>query len=527
VLAILSIVYLVNFLDRQILSILAQAIKADLGVSDARLGFLYGTAFAIFYALFGIPLARLADIWVRKNVIALGLACWSAMTALSGTENSFAALALFRIGVGIGESSATPAAYSMLGDSFPPERRATAFALFAAGLYVGQGIGYYLGGWILDAWQALFPSGSGWLGLQGWQAAFLTVGLPGLVLAVVVFRLREPPRGSYEPAAAGSYEPAAGSLTDRPLATLVAEIAAVVPPFTLWSLARAGASRRRLVANACAALGIAASAWALTVGLGPPEQWIALGVGVYAAFSWLQGLALRDPPGFALLARGACARSLILGASFMSFMTYSFMFWSAPFLLRRHAVSPAEAGFWLMIASVAGGALGVSAGGLLSDRLKRLSPSGRLYVVLLSVGIEVPTALGFLYAPSPGGAYAFAIAFNVASTLWVGSATAALTELVLPRMHAISTALLLTMYTFIGLALGPYTVGRLSDALSDGDVPGGALRAALALGVLALVPALLFLLHALRHIERDERTVLERALGAGELRPDRARAAGR
>src|SRR5262249_12566406 len=197
-LALLSTVYLFNFLDRQILSILAQAIKADLGISDARLGFLYGTAFAIFYAVFGIPLARLADVWVRKNVIALGLACWSVMTALSGTANGFAELALYRVGVGIGESSATPAAYSMLSDSFPPQQRAFACSLYAAGVYLGQGIGYYLGGWILDSWAVLFPSGHGWLELRAWQAAFLCVGLPGLVLAVAVGRLREPPRGQFD-----------------------------------------------------------------------------------------------------------------------------------------------------------------------------------------------------------------------------------------------------------------------------------------------------------------------------------------
>ena len=245
-LALLSVVYLFNFLDRQILSILAQAIKADLRVSDARLGFLYGTAFAIFYAVFGIPLARLADVWVRKNVIAAGLACWSLMTALSGTAHNFLSLAVCRIGVGIGESSATPAAYSMLSDSFPPQKRATAFALYAAGVYVGQGAGYYLGGWILDSWAGLFPSGQGWLGLRGWQAAFLTVGMPGLLLALAVFRLREPPRGQYD---AGE----APALAASPLRTLLEEIAAVMPPFTLWSLARAGASRRALCWNAGAA----------------------------------------------------------------------------------------------------------------------------------------------------------------------------------------------------------------------------------------------------------------------------------
>jgi hypothetical protein len=110
------VVYVFNFLDRQILSILAERIKADLGVSDAQMGFLYGTAFAVFYAIFGIPLGRLADVWDRRRLIAWGLAAWSAMTALSGLARSFAQLALARFAVGVGEASASPAAYSLLSD---------------------------------------------------------------------------------------------------------------------------------------------------------------------------------------------------------------------------------------------------------------------------------------------------------------------------------------------------------------------------------------------------------------------------
>jgi MFS family permease len=509
VLAVLAIVYLFNFLDRQILSILAQAIKRDLGVSDARLGFLYGTAFAIFYAIFGIPLARLADVWVRKNVIALGLACWSLMTALSGTAQSFSALAAFRIGVGIGESSATPAAYSMLSDSFPAEKRATAFALYAAGVYLGQGVGYYLGGWILDAWALLFPSGSGWLDLQGWQAAFLAVGLPGLLLAGVVWKLREPERGQYDASNVASR-------VESPLRTLAAEVAAVLPPFTFWSLSRAGASRRMLLGNGFAAIGSALGAWALVEALGPPEQWIALGVGIYCTLSWAQGMALRDPPAFALLVRGRAAPALMGGAALMSFVNYAFMFWSAPFLLRAHGKSAAEVGFWLMIASAGGGGIGVALGGVLSDLLKRRSPAGRIHVVLGSLSLVAPCALGFLFARTPEAAYALAVAFNVATTAWVGSATAALTELVLPRMRAVATAVMLTMYTFVGLALGPYTVGRVSDALAARVGDAVALRTGLAMGLLALVPALLLLLRALRHVASDEASVRERAQRAGE-----------
>src|SRR5215831_11552168 len=140
VLGVLVLVYVCNFLDRQIISILAERIRADLGVTDAQLGFLYGTAFAVFYALFGIPLGRLADVWDRRRLIALGLAGWSVMTALSGLAGSFGQLALARIGVGIGEASATPAAFSLLSDYFPASRRATVLAIYSSGIYVGAGL---------------------------------------------------------------------------------------------------------------------------------------------------------------------------------------------------------------------------------------------------------------------------------------------------------------------------------------------------------------------------------------------------
>ncbi len=118
VLFVLVLVYVFNFIDRQILSVLAEEIKADIGISDAEIGFLYGTAFAVFYAIFGIPLGRLADVWIRSRLISLGLLFWSVMTAMSGTARSFGSLAVFRFGVGIGEASATPAAFSMLSDYF-------------------------------------------------------------------------------------------------------------------------------------------------------------------------------------------------------------------------------------------------------------------------------------------------------------------------------------------------------------------------------------------------------------------------
>ena len=125
-LSVLVLVYMFNFIDRQILSILANDVKRDLGVDDAFLGFLYGTAFGVFYALFGVPLGRLADSWHRIRLMTVGLVLWSTMTSLSGLSRNGAQLAAARVGVGIGEATASPAAYSLLSDWFPKRQRATA-----------------------------------------------------------------------------------------------------------------------------------------------------------------------------------------------------------------------------------------------------------------------------------------------------------------------------------------------------------------------------------------------------------------
>lgn len=185
VLAVLFLVYVSNFIDRQILSILLEAIKQDLQLSDTALGFLTGFAFAVFYTFAGIPLARWADVGIRRNIIALGIVIWSGMTALTGMAQSFTQLAIARIGVGIGEAACSPPAHSLISDYFPPQVRATALSIYSLGIPVGAAIGILAGGWIGQFF--------------GWRMAFVMVGLPGLALAVLVrLTLREPVRGHSE-----------------------------------------------------------------------------------------------------------------------------------------------------------------------------------------------------------------------------------------------------------------------------------------------------------------------------------------
>ena len=148
VLAVLLLVYVMNFVDRQVLAILLEDIKADLQVSDTALGLLSGLAFALFYTLAGIPIARWADRGSRRLIVSLGLTLWSGMTALSGLTQNFAQLALARVGVGVGEAAGSPPSHSLISDYFPPERRATALSIYAMGIYIGVMLGYLAGGWL-------------------------------------------------------------------------------------------------------------------------------------------------------------------------------------------------------------------------------------------------------------------------------------------------------------------------------------------------------------------------------------------
>jgi MFS family permease len=198
-LGLLTVVYVVNFVDRQILSILLQSIKRDLGLSDLQLGLLSGTAFGLFYATLGVPIARLADVFSRKWVISVCLTIWSGMTALCGTAAGFGILLAYRVGVGIGEAGGSPPAHSLISDYFRPERRATALGVFSLGVPIGILIGFLAGGW-LD--QTL-----------GWRQAFVVVGLPGLVLAVLVaLTLKEPRRGHSEGLESTGEVPGAGDV---------------------------------------------------------------------------------------------------------------------------------------------------------------------------------------------------------------------------------------------------------------------------------------------------------------------------
>ncbi|MDP6376063.1 MAG: MFS transporter [Pseudomonadales bacterium] len=181
-LGVLFLGYVVNFIDRSILSILLEPIKLELELNDTQLGLLGGLAFAIFYTTLGIPIAALADRWSRVKILSIAMIVWSGMTALCGLAQNFVMLLVTRIGVGVGEAGASPPSHSLISDYFPMETRATALSIYALGIPFGSMVGNFVGGW-----------GAAEL---GWRSTFVLVGLPGILVALLIWlTLREPPRG--------------------------------------------------------------------------------------------------------------------------------------------------------------------------------------------------------------------------------------------------------------------------------------------------------------------------------------------
>ena len=185
VLGLLTLVYTFNFIDRQVLVILQEQIREELGLMDWQLGMLSGLVFAVFYSVLGVPIAHASEIFGRKRVVAVSLGFWSLMTALMGMANNFLQLAMLRIGVGVGEAGGSPPSHSMISDIFPRNRRALALSVFSMGVYFGYLLAYSTGGWAAEA--------------LGWRMTFIVVGLPGVLIALVVAAtIKEPPRGLAE-----------------------------------------------------------------------------------------------------------------------------------------------------------------------------------------------------------------------------------------------------------------------------------------------------------------------------------------
>lgn len=193
-LVVLMIGYIVSFIDRQILSLMVQPIKTDLGVSDFEMSLLQGFAFALFFCILGLPFGRLADRYSRRHIIMVGVLLWSVMTIVCGLANSYAMLFLARMGVGVGEAALAPAGYSLLADMYRKERLVRAMSVFTLGGMIGGGLAFLVGGQVIDYATAAGDNPFGIAGLKPWQFTFIAVGLPGILVAALFLLVHEPAR---------------------------------------------------------------------------------------------------------------------------------------------------------------------------------------------------------------------------------------------------------------------------------------------------------------------------------------------
>ena len=502
VLSVLVIVYILNFIDRQIISILAVDIKADLKLSDGDMGFLGGAAFAVFYALFGIPLGRLADNWSRVKLLSIGLTLWSAMTAASGFAYNQLTLTLARMGVGVGEATASPTAYSLISDYFPKRQKATALAIYSSGLYLGGGVSLFIGALIVEAWNRNFPAG-GPMGLVGWQAAFLAVGIPGLLLALWVASLREPVRGAMDGA------PTHGSPT--PFREFGKDLSMIVPPLTLWGAWKRGPAA--LAINIGVAAALAGFAWWMIELTDKLPQWSAVALGYYAVFSWASTLRADDPATFRLIWGTPAFICTTLGYGLVSLAAYALAFWSAPYAEVVLGLPKQELAFILGANGAVSGFVGVIIGGRIADHLRAKNPAGRILMIIFGVVAPiVPIWIGYT-TPDPTLFYTMNFLAGLFGAAALGAAAATTQDLVLPRMRGTATAAFFLGTTLVGLSFGPYMVGQISDlagTVVDGK-PVGDLRTGI-LSLIGVAPiALGLLIYAYRAVPQAEATIEERA----------------
>lgn len=521
VLILLMIIYAVNFLDRQVVTIIAPYLKADLGVSDAQIGLLFGTAFALFYAVFGLPLAKLADGWNRVRTISIGLFFWSSMTAISGFTSTFAQLGAARVGVGVGEASASPASYSLLQDYFPKSVRATVLALYSAGIYLGSGAALIFGGAVIQYWEAHYTPATAPLGLTGWQATYLAFGIPGIFLAILMWlTVREPERGAIDGL------PTPGD--PNPIKSVMGEFAAMLPPWNWRGFQRLDATGQTLRRNAVLLLLVCLAAITITSatdGLLDPAkraavgqlgdfaittnmvQWAALAIGVYCVGSWVQTIRLRDPASYALMANPGFI-GLTIAGGLMSYISYGL----SPFLFlyaKQQFGVGAESGLTLGLITAIGGGLGATFGGIFGDWLRRYHAGGRMIVMLIAAIGSAVTIYASYVVTTLNAFYVFAAINIFIHIMWLGPCAATVQDLVLPRMRGTATAVFFLGTTILGLGLGPYLTGLVSDVTSD-------LRIAL-MSTMIVVPLILVaIVTALRTVPNLEKNLLDRARAAGE-----------
>ncbi|WP_408590673.1 MFS transporter [Novosphingobium sp.] len=505
-----------SLLDRQILAILAPAIKKDLAIGDAEMGLLYGTVFALFYALFSLPVGRLADGWLRTRLLAISIFVWSLATGLGALASTFALLALSRLGVGIGEAATQPAGTSLVYDFWPRQRRGFVMAVLASAIALGLGGSLVLGGVAAHAWDARYAGGAAPFGLKGWQFAFAVAALPGLVLSAFLWRLPEPRRGLMD----GVETPP----DPHPFRASGAVLGSVLPGLNWLSLRRQGASAASFAFN-LGALGLIVVA---AVGLAhfgkllsprPPLvlggvtidahalQWLVIGFGVYVLVNLLQGLKISDKQAWRVIAGAPTVPLCMAVGTLQSALNYGMMAFNPSFLIRTYGLTMQQTALGFGLLSAGMGIVGPLIWGPLSDRLQRRFPgAGRAWVALFAMGLSPILSFWVYFAPDPTSFYMRFALYSMVLTGWMPPLYAILYDQVLPRLRGITASLYLLAMTILGMGIGPYAVGFISDL--TGDLRTGMLS----INVVA-VPIVVLMLVIVRRASRDEMTLAARAAG--------------
>lgn len=519
-LALVALSNAMSLLDRNILAILAPRIKADLQIGDAEMGLLYGTVFALFYALFSLPLGRLSDGWLRNRVLSISIAFWSVASGLAAFAGGFALLAISRLGVGIGEGATQPAGTSLLFDYFPKHRRGLVMGTIAASIAVGLGMSNVLGGVAAQWWDTRYAAGGAPLGFSGWQFAFLLASLPGFLLSALLWTLKEPKRGAMD-GIETKPDPA-------PFRASFALLGSVTPGSHFLSLASRGATAAQWRANlACLALTVVGMALMvhLTSSFSPRPplvvaglsinphllQWGVIGFGILVIFNLLQGLSLSDRPTFRLTVGSPSLMIAMAVGALQTVINYGIMGFTPTFIMKTYGTSPAETGLVFGTLSLVIGVAGPMMAGPLSDWFdKSLPATGRVYLTLFALGVSPLVGIWTYHAEELSSFYARFVLYSVILTCWIPPLYALMYGLVLPRMRGITASTYLIISTIFGLGIGPYLVGLVSDAT------GGNLRTAILSVNWVAIPIVLLLFVLAMRVRKDEGLMLERARSAGE-----------
>ncbi len=404
VLFILVVVYTLNFIDRQIIGILAIPIKEELGLTDTQLGLMGGLAFALLYTTLAIPIAMAADRMSRTWIMTGALVVWSGMTAVCGTAQSFWQLFLARVGVGIGEAGGVAPAYSLISDFFPPNQRARALSVYSFGIPIGSALGIVFGGIIAT--------------LVDWRFAFVVVGAAGIVVAPI-FRatVREPVRGAFDTVGT---ESGAASLKEI-----------------------------------------------MTVLMRKPGFW-----------------------------------GLSLGAACSSMMGYGLFFWLPSFFVRSYEVTLLDASLVYGAILLVGGIAGTWLGGSLADRFGETDRSAYARIPAYAFLATVPFYLIGVLSPTLTISVLVLIVPTALGLAWLGPVISAVQHLVPPNMRATASAIFLFVNNLIGIGIGTFAIGAISDGL-QARFGEESLRYAILTGTtFYLMAAIIFLLTA-RRLEQD------------------------